>query len=112
MPRLWAEPACGPFDQRPHGVASQLLGKADIYGGDSLGDPPGRPLPFATTAVPVPADRKLSLYWWWNQQAWQPASSFIFYGKWTRGVSLAWSTGSFPWQVWEQGTVGSTPKLH
>lgn len=99
MPRLWAEQACGPFDQRPHGVASQLLGKAAIYGGDSLADPPGWPLPLATTAVPVSADRKLSLHWWWNQQAWQPASSFIFYGKWTRALGLAWSTGPLPWQV-------------
>lgn len=59
MPRLWAVPDCGPFDQRSLSVASQLLGKADICDGDSLGEPPGWPPPLAFTAVPVPADRKL-----------------------------------------------------
>lgn len=41
LPRLWAESACVSFDQRPHGVASMLLGKAHNCDGDSLGDPYG-----------------------------------------------------------------------
>lgn len=108
LPRLRAVPACGPFDQRPHGAASQLLGKVGIGDGDSLGDPPGRPPPFATTAVPVPADRKLSLYRWWDKQA--ESQLFYLLGEIDQGSGLG--LGPFSWRMWERGTVGLNPTLH
>lgn len=86
LPRLRAVPACGPFDQRPHGAASQLLGKVDIGDGDSLGEPPGWSPPLATTAVPVPADRKLSLYWWGDKQA--ESQLFYLLGETDQGSGL------------------------